>query len=388
MPEPLRHLVPIENENGWSDLLAALLETDPEPVVEALGLDPGCRGRLLARRETTVDRRDRIDLLLDVDGQLRTVLEAKVLSGLGREQLARYRAAWPDAANYVLLTLRRFPIGIDARAEGWREVSWETLLEALATSKDAWVARTARNWLVHLDAALPQASGTLRWDEVDVGEPWVLTMRTRMAWVFGQLDPPAPVVADLVASSAGNSWVARMRIPTVVPGYHVVAEAEERLPVRVVPRIMTADGLRPLGPTILVALQQTKVDTSADFDWDWLLAMWPAMRDSGLAWHQGLPGLPTPHDKANQRRIIEAGAPPFLGYGYGHRQTKRSRACMFGAQVRLPGSDTLDEIAAALTGVTDLIQEMAAIRPPRAGSANTPARRAARLTPRDLKDCP
>lgn len=364
MPLPIRHLVPLENENGWSDLLAVLIETDPVPVAEHLDLGPVAAAQVRVRREHTIDRRDRIDLLIDVDGTLRTAVEAKVLSGLGRDQLTRYRSAWPDAALYALLTPRDFPIQLDARSEGWQVLAWETLLEALSGSADGWVARTARAWLAHIDDALPRLHGEVRWNELQPGDSWKLHMRARMAWVFAQLTPPEPIIADLVSSAAGNSWVARMRIPTGVPGYNVVAEAEERTPVRVVPTTVSEGGPRPLGPKILVALQQTGVDTSADFDWDWLQAMWTYMDASGLPWHQGRPGLPSPHDQANQRRIVAAGAPAFLGYGYGHRQTRASRACMFGAQVRLPANVTLTGLVVALSGVSDMIMAMAATTPP------------------------
>ena len=364
VPHPVRHLVPLENENGWCDLLAVLIESDPAPVSTLLGLGPVTADRVSVRRETTIDRRDRIDLLIDVDGVLRTAVEAKVLSGLGRDQLARYRHAWPDARQHVLLTPQDFPIQLDARAEGWQPLAWETLLRALSGSANDWVAQTAKAWLAHIEQTLPRLHGGVRWNDLQPGDPWVLNMRARMAWVFAQLNPPAPIVADLVSSSAGNSWVARMRVATGAPGYNVVAEAEETTPVRVVPKIVSDGGRRPLGPTILICLQQTGVDTSSDFHWDWLHAMWSHMADSGLPWHRGRPGLPTPHDKSNQQRIVAAGAPPFLGYGYGDRQTRRSRACMFGAQVRLPAEITLAEVADALAGVSQLILAMADTPPP------------------------
>lgn len=360
----MRHLVPLESENGWNDLLAALIETDPTPVAGLLDLGASEAGRVVVRRETSVERRDRIDLLIDVDGVLRTAVEAKVLSGLGRDQLSRYRSAWPDATNYVLLTLDDFPIRLDARSEGWQTLAWEVLLQNLAGSANAWVAQTASAWLAHIDESLPRLDSKVRWNDLHPGDPWVLSMRARMAWVFARLDPPPPVAADLVSSSAGNSWVARMRVPTGVPGYNVVAEAEETTPVRAIPRIVSEEGRRPLGPTILVCLQQTGVDTSAGFDWVWLHAMWKHMAEARLPWHQGRPCLPTLHDKVNQQGIVAAGAPSFLGYGYGHRQTKRSSACMFGAQVRLRPDVTLAEAASALSGVGELMLMMAATPPP------------------------
>lgn len=286
-----------------------------------------------------------------------------MLSGLGREQLVRYREAWPEASRHVLLTLEDFPVRL-ASSEGWQLLSWERLLGSLQRSANDWVAQTAGEWLAHIDEALPRLHGGTLWNDLRPGDSWGLAMRARMAWVFAQLDPPEPIIADLVSSAAGNSWVARMRVPTGIPDYKVVVEAEERTPVRSIPKTVSDGGRRPLGPKILLCLQQTGVETSADFDWDWLHAMWAHLAETELPWHRGRPGLPARHDKDNQQRIVEAGAPSFLGYGYGDRQAKRNGACMFGAQVRMPADVTLTGVADELRGVIALIQAMAAVPQP------------------------
>ena len=38
---PISRLVPFNNENRWSDLLAALIEIDPDPLSGLLGLPAG-----------------------------------------------------------------------------------------------------------------------------------------------------------------------------------------------------------------------------------------------------------------------------------------------------------------------------------------------------------
>ena len=65
-----------------------------------LGL-PSEPDRVRVRREVSGGRQSRVDLLVDVDGHLATVVEVKVLSGLGRNQLARYDDAWPTAGGLL-----------------------------------------------------------------------------------------------------------------------------------------------------------------------------------------------------------------------------------------------------------------------------------------------
>jgi hypothetical protein len=76
----------------------------------------------------------------------------------------------------------------------------------------------------------------------------VIAMRARMSWLFSQLRAPAGVERDLVGSSAGVSWVARMYAETPVSGYWIMSEVEENLPVCDYPRYFTAEGTQPLGP--------------------------------------------------------------------------------------------------------------------------------------------
>src|SRR5688500_8871424 len=99
----ISRLVPLESENRWSDLLAALVDTDPQPAAALLGLG---HGALTVRREATLQhlqagakatstKKDRIDLLFDLDGRPAAAAEVKVLSGLGLRQLERYDQALP-----------------------------------------------------------------------------------------------------------------------------------------------------------------------------------------------------------------------------------------------------------------------------------------------------
>lgn len=135
MVRNLRFIVPLENENRWTDLLAVLISTDP--VAAAGPLDLGhVEGReVTVSREVGAKDGERVDLQVHVDGRLRTVLEAKVLSGLGRAQLARYDVAYSGAKSYLLVHPGRLVIdpGNDSK---WRAVSWESLLGSFAASSD------------------------------------------------------------------------------------------------------------------------------------------------------------------------------------------------------------------------------------------------------------
>lgn len=233
-PPPIRHLVPLGAENRWSDLLAALIETDPHPVAGLLGLGDSPH-QVVVEREAAAGGRHRIDLVITVDTAKRCVAEAKVLSGLGLNQLQRYREAHPAVSHHVLISLERLPIDVPT-SSGWRSVHWEDLLRAMVDSRIPWVAETASAWLSYVDQAMPQLSAGTRWNDLRPGEDFVIAMRARVAWVYRQLRPSPAVEHDLVSSSAGRSWVARLYTLAQTPGYWVYAEAEEHLRVRNYPK--------------------------------------------------------------------------------------------------------------------------------------------------------
>ncbi|GAA4961755.1 PD-(D/E)XK nuclease family protein [Kineococcus glutinatus] len=187
MTVPIARILPLDSENRWSDLLAVLIEADPGCVAALLGLE-GNRTSLRVRREVSTEGKDRIDLVLELESLPRSVIEVKVLSGLGRQQLSRYRTALPEAEHYLLVFPERLQIDIAAQ-EGWRAITWERLLTAFSRSSDAWVAETAQAWAQHLASSLPRVGADTRWNDLHVGEDFVLAMRARMSWVFGQLAP-------------------------------------------------------------------------------------------------------------------------------------------------------------------------------------------------------
>lgn len=142
MVRELRLLVPLENENRWTDLLAVLISTDLAAAAGVLGLGDINGREVSEAREVGTGLGGRVDLQVLVDGRLRTVLEAKVLSGLGPSQLVGYDRAYPNADNYLLAYPERLVIdpGTESR---WRGVTWETLLSASSRSGDPWVAQTS-----------------------------------------------------------------------------------------------------------------------------------------------------------------------------------------------------------------------------------------------------
>ncbi len=365
--QAFRHLVPLGSENRWSDLLAALIETDPGVVADLLDIGASLEN-VRVRREAPGLGRDRIDLAINVDGALRCVVEAKVLSGLGLGQLRRYGDAYPQVPSRVLVYPGRLPVHIGAQA-GWREVTWEQLLRAFLASEHAWVAYTAGEWLAHLDRSMPVLNAATRWNDLRPGEDFVIAMRARMSWVYQHLSPPEPIKHDLVESSAGVSWVARMYLPAAADGYWVYVEAEENLPVRDFPAL-AGRGVEPIGPSVKVTLQQAGVRTSAGFDWDYLLSMWPAMAAARSDWVQNAAKAPAAHDREAWKAMVAKGGPRYLGIGFGEAQAKRHGSCMFGARFQLPRGVTLGEVTQALLETTGLMLKMAAIPPTKPGSGS------------------
>jgi hypothetical protein len=365
--------VPLDNENGWSDLLAALIETDPGPVAEPLALGDVQAGDVRVRRETASEtdpqgrRRDRIDLLVDVHGTLRTALEVKVLSGLGRQQLQRYRESYPGADRYFLVTPAQFPLPAQDNP-GWAQETWESLVGLLATNDHVWVRKTAEAWLEHLGSALPQLTPQTRWDDLQIGDPFPLMLRARTAWVHQHLPERQGLTVQLVQATGSNKWVTRLHAECVVPGYRVVAEVEDATPVRNkhhFPKVMSASTPPPVGPEFRVFLEQVDVDTSAGFSWRYLHSMWPRMAAAPVSWWtKSTPNPPTAHDRAGLDAIRAAGAPRHLGFGFGEKQTKSSRSCMFGAKLRLPADSTLQRVVEVLDGLGALVQDMAATTMP------------------------
>ena len=337
--------------------LAVLIERDPHVAAATFDWPDA---EVVASRETRAEGRDRVDLLVHAGDDLVGVIEVKVLSGLGVNQLARYRPALPDATSYVTVFPRQLPVSVPS---DWKPVTWEDLLGAFSRSRVPWVAETAAARREYLEAALPRVGADTVWNRFTAGADFVLAMRARSSWVFGQLHPLDPVSLVIAQSSSGVSWVVKMMAPAAVPGYLVAIEFAEKWPNRSWPKFASDPEPRVIGPSIKVCLVQTGVNTSAAFDWEYLHALWPTMDATRTDWVK-TPARPrAAHDREGWQRNIDAGAPQFLGIGFGEAQTIKSHDCMFGARIQLAPDITLADLAATMQGLVPLLEALVAVSP-------------------------
>jgi hypothetical protein len=365
---PIGRILPVGREDRWSDLLAVLIDTDPDPILGVLGL---CvPGPLEVVREAAVDAESRPDIVLRAGGRALAVIEVKLLAGFGRRQLARYVEAEPGADAYVVLHPGRLALppgrlALPPGDERWRAISWEDVLAAHRASKHPWVAATASAWQERLTTALPVVGPDTVWNELEPGEDFKVALRARMSWVHDNLRLPDDVHYDIATSSAGRSWVVRVMKSVPAPGYRVQAEIEERLPVRSFPERAGPDKPAPRGPRAMVALIQSGVSTSAGFDWAWLHAMWTESMSKLRSDWDPSPARPRAgHDQAAHQRIVELGAPQFLGAGFGDQQTQINGECMFGARFSLPPDIRLSEVATEMSRLAEMVVCMSEVQRP------------------------
>jgi hypothetical protein len=298
------------------------------------------------------------------EGARVAVIEVKVLAGLGASQLERYQKAEPGAEVYALLYPEHLAV-LPQEVGTWRGLTWESVLESYEGSAHPWAAATARAWRLHLDAALPKVGSETRWNDLRDGEDFVIAMRTRMSWLSRQVTIPVGVEHDLVPSAAGVSWVARFYAETPVPGYWIMTEVEENLPVRDYPRLASANDRKPRGPSAKVCLYQSGVKTSAGFDWEYLLRLWPYMEKARADWVRHAARPRAGHDREGYERILAAGAPRFLGIGFGDAHAKSNKACMFGARIQFPADIALAQLDNEFGALGELTFQLAQVVPSR-----------------------
>ncbi|MGZ4524679.1 MAG: hypothetical protein ACXVXO_14895 [Mycobacteriaceae bacterium] len=160
-----------------------------------------------------------------------------------------------------------------------------------------------------------------------------------------------------------------MNAPAKAPGYLIRVEAEENLPVRDYPKYASATAPAVRGPSVKVCLVQTGVDTSRDFDWEYLLSLWQLMSAARSDWVTAPARPKAPHDRDRWQQMVARGGPRHLGIGFGDAQARRAHECMFGARFQLPPNVRLEQVVQALRGTADLMIDMAAAEPPAAGVA-------------------
>ncbi|GAB3488271.1 hypothetical protein [Flexivirga lutea] len=362
----LSFVVPAANENRWSDLLASLIATDPDPMAGLVGVAFDTVQREVVIPGQDARKSDRLDLLLVKGGVAAAAIEVKLLSDLGPRQLERYVAAFPTAQVHRVLHLDGLPVNL-LRTRPWESLTWESVLRAYASSANAWVATTAQAWLLQLPQLVPEVGAGTVWNDVPDDAPGMeLALRARIAWLSRQLDGWCQLPHDIEPSSGGGTWAVRIWTSSRSPGHLVTAELQEG---------MTAfewkpDPTKPYrqrlrGPVVLLGLRQDDIETSANFDWTQLHAMFAehildengSTRD-GRAWHVTAARPGDPVDRANWEAIVAAGAPRWLGKGWGMKVARSAQSCLFGARFQLPPDSTLGKIEAELKRLEPVIARM------------------------------
>lgn len=362
----LSFVIPAANENRWSDLLASLIATDPEPMAELVGIAFDGVQREVVIPGDQARKSDRLDLLLTKGGVAAAAMEVKLLSDLGPRQLERYVAVFPTAQRHLVLHLDGLPVNLQ-RTRPWESLTWETMLSAYASSANAWVATTAQAWLLQLPRLVPAVDANTVWNDVPDDAPGMeLALRARIAWLSRQADGWCRLPHDIEPSSGGGTWAVRIWTSSRSPGHLVTAEVQEGMTAfewKPDPNKPYRQRLR--GPVVLLGLRQDDVATSANFDWAQLHTMFAehildehgSTRD-GRAWHVTAARPGDAVDRANWEAIVAAGAPRWLGKGWGMRVAKSAQSCMFGARFQIPPESTLGHIDAEMRRLEPVIAQM------------------------------
>lgn len=363
-PLDLHFLLPLSNENAWSDLLATLMSADQATARRALGLAESAP--LTIRREVSKSRgaseSDRPDVVVEVDGRVVAVIEVKVLSGLGPEQLERYLAYVDQSDRAACRFLAVSPQGLrinTQHAPEWRNISWEELVEPFVGSDVPWASATAAAWLNHLGTHVPRVDGATVWNDIAGPNP-LLGIRARAVYLHDRVDLPAGSTRTALEIGSGGLWATTIDATIPDSGYAVRWGLTESLPTQEAVRLTDASGLR--GPEVRFRLVQQGVASSRDYDWDHLAHLWRTYlaREDWITWRQSAPRKKVQWEKDGIARLAELGAPRFLGTGFGDGQARLSGEVELGAVFDLRPTLTLTEIADVLDRVVALGARMAA----------------------------
>lgn len=359
----LRFLLSINSENGWSDLLATLLDADPVTTRRLLNIEADVP--LTVRREVAKPRgrkaSDRPDLIVESGGRILAVIEVKLLAGLGAEQLERYWSYVGDSdranCRFVAVSLQRLRLNT-AHASEWQNLTWEELIAHYVKSPMTWVSETAVAWLSHIESRVPAVDGETVWNEIE-GIDLYLALRLRAAFIYENVDVPPGSSKSLLEIGSGRLYVAIVDAPIRGSNYSVRWETTESLPTQAVGRLTDGGGLR--GVEIRFFLVQRGVTTSRNYDWDHLSLLWHAYlkSEAWIPWRTNPPQKRVQWERDGISRLRSLDSPKFLGSGYGDGQAKLSGEVVFGARFVLSPTTTLAEATAVLNRVALIGSRMA-----------------------------
>lgn len=358
----LTHVLKIENETTWSDLLAVLMHNDPATTAAWLDIDSG--SALTVEREVVgVDGRPDIKVH-DQEGNVRAVVEVKLLAGLGAQQLERYRRQVDEGeqsgVTLVLVSPAALPLAISL--EGWRETTWEDVLALFTKSSDPWVQTTAASMKASLASRMPQVNGNTKWKNLETGQYFAVQLRARVSWLYQQLHVEKKSQLDLAPSSSGPGWILTYEIPVNnSPEYSVYLEVEEQLPRKNGwPKFAGPHEQQPRGPLMFLALRLESA-TSHCFNWKLLRTMWELVPENERLSVLTTSAKPRDHiDKQHWRAEVDSGMPKYVGKGFGNGQVQKFGWCAFGIYLRVDDQD-LSGIAAQIQNIVCLMHRMSGI---------------------------
>jgi hypothetical protein len=192
---------------------------------------------------------------------------------------------------------------------------------------------------------------------------FVPQMTARVSWSHSTVTACEPLWTRFGWSSAGVSATFGVRANGAVEQYIVMAEVEERLPVRGYPKIASTD-TKLIGPSIWVGLLMSDIGSSSEFDWMYLLKVWnEVLKVARNDWSTRSAVPRAVHDRQGHKSMKAAGGPSYLGVGFGAGQVKLSRSCMFGARIQLQPTVTLGQVAAEMKSLRDVVAAMAIVEP-------------------------
>jgi hypothetical protein len=215
---------------------------------------------------------------------------------------------------------------------------------------------------------VPAVDANTVWNDVPDDAPGMeLALRARIAWLSRQLDCWCTLPHDIEPSSGGGTWAVRIWTTSRASGHLVTAELQEGMTAyewKPDPNKPYRERLR--GPVVLLGLRQDDVDTSANFAWAELHSMFVehVLDENGTArddraWHLTAARPGDAIDRANWEAIVAAGAPRWLGKGWGMKVAKSAQSCLFGARFQIPPDSTLGYIDAELRRLEPVIARMA-----------------------------